>query len=505
LGDVESCAHLSSLSRDILFFLLEDKKMPNLGEKKGLLQSGVLKGVELENAYCLYSLALDRTEKLVLIDNFSLEQTFLLEINCLFERAYKAFLKIRKDFYAQFYLGKMNFLALGRIQNYRLSFKWFQRAAIQGHARSQLALFFMLRNGVEGIQKDPILAEKWLNKFIQQILPSKKIHQDVLIFDDEDFSNKPLLVIKTNSEIQKDTSIYDDYLLINSFEITTKMDPNLVIKAYSRIAELGDAVFQSKIGFMFLTGTDFPKNLDLAYKWFLESSKQNNPDSLYYLGIMHLMDSSVPGNDASAFIFIERAALLNHPEAQYKTGIMYELGTGVPENFEKAFEWYEKAAVNGIPSAEYRIGVFLISGRGVTKDIVGGTYWIEKAAKHGVALAQFALSQFYFNGLVVGTQNIKLGLRWLRKAAKQGLALAQLYLGLHIFNNENVRAKKKKGLYWIQKAAKKGVAEAQFSLYHIYNDGINYPRNEIKAIKWLRKAAQQGLSEAVEQLKLIIH
>jgi TPR repeat protein len=95
----------------------------------------------------------------------------LSSIQNLAQNVYQSFLEIGYDFYAQYHLALMDLLGLGIPKNLQKAVDWLQKAAIQGHAKSQFELFFIFTED-NGIPRDRNTAEKWLKEFVHIITPA---------------------------------------------------------------------------------------------------------------------------------------------------------------------------------------------------------------------------------------------------------------------------------------------------------------------------------------------
>ena len=87
-----------------------------------------------------------------------------------------------------------------------------------------------------------------------------------------------------------------------------------------RLAEQGDAIAQSILGFMYANGEGVPEDDAEAVRWFRMAAEQG---------------------DATA---------------QSNLGFMYANGEGVPENDAEAVRWYRMAAEQGDVLAQYNLG-----------------------------------------------------------------------------------------------------------------------------------------------------
>ena len=135
-----------------------------------------------------------------------------------------------------------------------------------------------------------------------------------------------------------------------------KTDPEKVLSACRRLADLGYAFAQNNLGVMYDNG----------------------------------------GNDAEAAKWFLKAADQGSSTAQENLGRLYEVGHGVPQSYVQAAKWYRKAADQGDVDAQYALGS--VYHEGVPRDDVEAAKWFRKAANQGNADAQDMLGNMCEHG-----------------------------------------------------------------------------------------------------------
>lgn len=87
----------------------------------------------------------------------------------LFEKADKNGYTLAKDYIIelQFKLGEMFYYGESVVKSYTAAFKWYSKAANQGHAEAEYSLGFMYRNG-EGVAQNYSQALKWYTRAAKQ-------------------------------------------------------------------------------------------------------------------------------------------------------------------------------------------------------------------------------------------------------------------------------------------------------------------------------------------------
>ncbi len=117
-----------------------------------------------------------------------------------------------------------------------------------------------------------------------------------------------------------------------------------------------DALIYLNIGRCYVNGLNVPKDMAVAYHWYLQSANLGNADAMknvaYYYDVI-----------------------------------------GSEKNYAKAIEWYNKAIEAGSIGAMTNIGCLYETGEGVAKDLKTAKMYYSKAARMGEKLAATYLKQ----------------------------------------------------------------------------------------------------------------
>ncbi len=180
----------------------------------------------------------------------------------------------------------------------------------------------------------------------------------------------------------------------------------------SLTAEAGNADAQYKLGLLYLNGTVVPQNDEEALRWLRLSAGQSGKvgqgidTRLYDDGLLERVASlglaeaqfrlgrhygrgiGLPKSQPEAVSWYLLAANQGHAEAQFYLGWMRGNGTGMTQNFSLSSRWFLKAAQQGYAEAEYQLGVNFRRGLGVAVDPVQAHMWFNLAAGHGLDKAR---------------------------------------------------------------------------------------------------------------------
>lgn len=116
---------------------------------------------------------------------------------------------------------------------------------------------------------------------------------------------------------------------------------------------------QYNFGVMYYTGTkDFPKNLNKAFDYFLNSANGGIPQGMSNVGMMYLNGQGTKKDSKKALFWLRKAEEHNVPQAYMILSYMYMSGEGVKKDEDKSFAYLKKAEKAGYPEASKQIVKF---------------------------------------------------------------------------------------------------------------------------------------------------
>ena len=101
------------------------------------------------------------------------------------------------------------------------------------------------------------------------------------------------------------------------------------LEEIQREAEEGKPTAQCKLGYMYMTGTDVPRNDAKAVHWFKKSAEQGFCTAQNFLGSMYAEGRGVKQDYATARHWYEKAAAQDYSPADRNLGCLYAEGLGV--------------------------------------------------------------------------------------------------------------------------------------------------------------------------------
>jgi uncharacterized protein len=113
---------------------------------------------------------------------------------------------------------------------------------------------------------------------------------------------------------------------------------------YQIAADAGFAAAQSRLGFMFVTGTGVVKDYQRAFDLFTKAAAGGSAAALGNLGEMYSFGAGVKEDEARALALFEKSIEAGNPFALVQTGVAYFNGKGTPRDYNAAAEYFQQAA-----------------------------------------------------------------------------------------------------------------------------------------------------------------
>lgn len=246
------------------------------------------------------------------------------------------------DMLSQYQLGKMYSFGLGGVARDKAeSKKWYTLAAQQGYLFAQLSL---ARDYREVYDYENAL--KWYKVAAEQgdvegQYSTGKIYANV------NYAKKDLTEAmkwyKLAAEQHDNRALYE----LGNISINEK-DYENALKFYQSAAKLGSDDAQSRLGFMYCTGTGVTRNLAEAEKW-VTLPNDGHSQGAFNLANMYFNGLCGEENKIQGMKMLEFSANRQNGLAQNRLGNIYSKGSeglGVEQNDLKAKEWYQKACSN---------------------------------------------------------------------------------------------------------------------------------------------------------------
>lgn len=422
-----------------------------------------------------------------------------------YKESKKLLLSICDNAIAQYYLGIIYRVGLGLKQDQKEAFKWFLKAAEQGHAASQYLVGCSYTCDSMFMHDDTEVIKNVIG------IDKKNIYDIEQRFGDKKYFY-PAKGMGVEEDIEKAT-----------WWLEASADQGYV-----------DAQFS--LWLMYVFDLEVVKNREKANKYLLKAALADNASAFSELGLIKI-------NEKDGFLtgikYLEKAYGLGDERSPYLIAEEYEQKK---QDYETAFEWFSIAVMErDWCEAKVKLGEYYYKGKGVKKDIELAIFWYKKAIEDHLDKIGFTTLREAFEQLKVISEegypnafSTELHIGYLRskiyckvdddgyfnrlrqyhedgydvgeffssmfelqKKAELGDKQAQIKYGhSFIVDLVVVDSQKELAIDWYLDDAKSGGAEAQYLLSNSYYGSLfRSERNH-----WLHEAAKQGYPDALYDL-----
>ena len=298
-------------------------------------------------------------------------------------------------------------------------------------------------------------------------------------------------------------------------------DGREALKLYTKAAKLGYYPSQILLGDAYSAGEGFlgeKPNPKLAFKWYSEAAKSNEPDALYEMLSLYYNGEGTQIDYTKAFDIAQRIKDVE-PGALVWLGKMYFYGNGTKQDYKKAFEAFDNwMKIKGKPfmdrynfeNASYFLGLMYQSGWGTKSDPTKAKTLLKQIGKEYIIATDnsYPFELLWRNALE--NNNIEAQLALAQRETTPPTTAMMWYAMAASNGNQQAETQFKKmysqkfdigtipDIELFKKALQKD-AESQVKLGKLYL--TNY--NTIQAFFWFSWAAWLGNKEAMYQLGLI--
>jgi TPR repeat protein len=232
-----------------------------------------------------------------------------------------------------------------------------------------------------------------------------------------------------------------------------------------------------------------------TFAWLRVGLERGDKWSQYHVGRCYSKGGFVKRDDARAYKFVELSANQGFDKAQLALSYMLHEGIGVAKNEEAALRWALLASKQGCKGWESALGWCLYTfprtvaaGDGAGQDAL--IAFLE-GAKAGDAQAQGMLGYCYAYGQVVGRDDMKAA-AWFMRGARGGNAPAMVGLGVRQKRGLGVAKNEKSAVEWFFKAAERDNPEAMFQLGICRMKGQGVEKDVKVGAGYFRTAHERG-------------
>lgn len=342
---------------------------------------------------------------------------------------------------AGFNISVMYAKGYGVEKNADKSLEYIIKTADSGFAVAQYTYGYFLENGLNGVEKDLIKAERYYIRAAVQNYMDAILSLIALYANNEKFSKEYMYDLKAlywiysamesgNQKAAEYLKIYEDIYegdlpsekecyeaVVEDFEWALKLSGKLP----KDDEELSESEILLEKGFELMHKDGDNEGAFNAWK---KSYELGNINASYYLAQCYDMAIGTKNDAKKGFeLYLECAGKIENEEikmkAEYNVGNGYFNGNGVERDYKKAFEWYSKAADRGHAIAAFNLALCYFNGNHTEIDYNKAFHYASLASENGYVQAMGILGTLYLSGL--GTeQDIEKAKYWFKLASDKG-------------------------------------------------------------------------------------
>lgn len=349
------------------------------------------------------------------------------------EKAVSAFMEIKDDPYAQYWLSCLYLLPDSEIFSASEGIRWLKQAAKNRNVGAQLNLGRCLYNGYF-VPQDKQEALTWFNKAAKQEndgealynMGVRYLHGDLVGKDDKKAVEYFEKAIKLNDAYSK--LALGNMLIQGSDKV--KKDEKRGIELIEAAANDGIAEAKLLLGISYMGGLYTPKDEEKGVKLYKEAADLGEASAKLLVGSIYMEGRYVPTDEEKGVKLYKEAADLGDEDAKYMLGICFLNGIVEKKNVEKAVGLFEEVE-DRIPAAKFELGLCHELGKGnMDEDEDKALKKYHEAAKAEYAPAMNKLGEFYENARGdIKNINIEEAKTWYKNAAEAENADGQYNLG----------------------------------------------------------------------------
>ena len=329
----------------------------------------------------------------------------------------------------QYGVGTLYSSGLGVEKDISAAFRWFERAAAQGHVQALAAVGAAYATG-EGVEIDYRAARKYLTRAEKKGNVHALERLGYLYQNGYGVRrNYAIAVSKYKAAATNGNSaamVALGMMLESGVGVAADMDK--AISWYRAAVSNGSAAAQRKMAQFLFAGKAVEKDEVEAVKLARLAANQGDADAIAILGRAYENGSGIAADAAKAEELyrksVEGGSALGRvylteleSEAQYRNGVRCLEGTDGEQDFVAAKQWFEKAAGQGNARAMEQLGLILERGLGCPVDVLSAKSWYEKAESLGDVAAKVGLGRLFFRGYDGIDENYKKAGEYFKAAA----------------------------------------------------------------------------------------
>lgn len=278
--------------------------------------------------------------------------------------------------------------------NAKEALKWFRRSAEAGCLPSFRNAFNSVRNGVNGVEKNPAEALRWVETMVGKVDMRGYYHSIILEYGKvKDYESASRWGERGIRDREPDSTA-DQALAYLNGNSAVKVDKEKALSLFKQAADLGTCYGSYNAGRCYYNGWGCKQDYREAFNWFDRAYKEGHKGSRWYLAYCYCLGRGTE-EDAQKGMAMLRA--MQREKAAYPKellGYCLLYGKGTEPDYAEARRILEEAAQDGSAKAWKYLGDIHDKGLGVPENLTMAVSCYQKAVEKGEESAGEELLRF---------------------------------------------------------------------------------------------------------------
>jgi len=289
--------------------------------------------------------------------------------------------------------SREEFLACERA-NAREALKWFRRSAETGCLPSFRNAFNSVRNGVNGVEKNPEEALRWVETMVGKVDMRNYYHSIYLEYKNLKNYEAAFRWGERGIMDREPDSTVDQGLAYLSGNDFLKADEARALAIFKMASEWGSCYGSYNVGRCYYFGWGAERNYLEAFRWFTKADQDGHPSAKWYLAYCYCMGRGTAEDPAKGMQMIRALQHKNQNYPKELLGYCLLFGKGTYPDYVQAKRVLEDAAQGGSAAAWKYLGDMYDQGLGVPENVPAAVDCYQKALKAGDLTASRELLRF---------------------------------------------------------------------------------------------------------------
>jgi len=289
--------------------------------------------------------------------------------------------------------SQKDFLACEKA-NAKEALKWFRRSAEKGCIPAFRNAFNSVRNGVNGVEKDPKGALCWVETMVGKVDMRTYYHSIFLEYEKlKNYEAAARWGERGVMDREPDSTV-DLGLAYLSGNTAVKMDEAKALELFKKAYEWGSCYGSYNVGRCYYYGWGAERNYMEAFRWFDKADHDGHPSAKWYLAYCYCLGRGTQKDPTKGVMLIRMLQRQNKNYPKELLGYCLLHGEGTAQNYDEAKRILEEAAQSGIAMAWKHLGDMYDQGLGVPENVSLAASCYQKAVDAGASSANKELLRF---------------------------------------------------------------------------------------------------------------